>query len=160
MRRLLLVVLLVLASLVAMPTPATACSCSIPPPRAALSTASVVFIGTVVAPATEDIFDSPTVTIDVEQVLKGDIDEGRREFHNLANTSCSFTSRTGIRRGFLLYAWPGEHPMLSTCSATDPDGLVAAARLQPDAIGAVGAAALALMWMFSTRRRSRQRPVA
>ena len=149
MRRLLLVVFLALASALATPTAARACWCFQTAAGEALANAPIAFVGTVVG---GERGSDRTVTIAVERVLKGDVEEGIRPFPN-DQSSCGFFSVPGERHGFLVH-----DSDISSCGIADADALLAAARHRPAGshavFGGAGIAVLVLMWIVFTARRA------
>ncbi|MBB4915458.1 hypothetical protein [Streptosporangium saharense] len=117
MNRVVTVLLLVAAAIVAIPGTACACSCAPLKPTEQVGNASVVFTGTVLAsrPAKGD-FSVPTppvvYTFRIDQVYKG---QAQAEYHvttNVDSAACGYNFEPGAR--YLVFASSRESGMIPT----------------------------------------------
>ncbi|HKY75600.1 MAG TPA: hypothetical protein VJS45_05650, partial [Acidimicrobiia bacterium] len=143
MRRILLVLLLTAAALVAPSLPhAKACSCAVYDVRERLPEAAGAFVGRMVSrddpQSTGDGFSSATLVryrFLVERAVKGDIPSGTIDVWSSASgASCGLETPVGERTGLLLRHEDGRW-LSSLCEQADPDVLIRAGQPLPPPSG-------------------------
>ncbi|HZI37561.1 MAG TPA: hypothetical protein VFF24_04595, partial [Acidimicrobiia bacterium] len=143
MRRILLVLLLAAAALVAPSLPhAKACSCAVYDVRERLPEAAGAFVGTLISrddpqPA-GNVFSSATLVryrFEVERAVKGDIPSGTIDvWSSGSGASCGLETPVGRRTGLLLRHEDGRW-LSGLCEQADPDVLIRAGQPLPPPTG-------------------------
>ena len=149
-RRILLVLLLAAAALVAPSLPhARACSCAVYDLRERLPEAAGAFIGTLVSSddplRSGKVLSSATLVryrFQVERAVKGDIPSGTIDvWSSGSGASCGLETPVGQRTGLLLRHEDGRW-LSSLCEQADPDVLVQAGQPLPPPTGGAPPAVL------------------
>jgi hypothetical protein len=139
-RRIGLALVLVLGTIVAGATPATACSCATVDPREGIQTSDGAFVGTLLSRTGGPHDSTNTLHFVVEVAVKGDLGTEVDVTTSSNGASCGLEVAQGERVGLLLSRGDGGSSWWSSsCSRVDPEELLAAAKPlpPPDGIGPV-----------------------